>query len=61
MKKYILSLCFIPLFLSCNKTIIDDKEIIEDHVLTKEDQQNLTPDKVIDDLKKVIKILLRII
>lgn len=52
MKKYILSLCFISILFSCNKTIVDDGEIIEDHVLTKEDQQKLTPDIVIEDLVK---------
>lgn len=52
MKKYFLSLCILSLLVSCNKTIVDDSEIIEDHVLTKEDQQKLTPDEAIEDLKK---------
>lgn len=36
---------------SCNKTVIDDGEIISTHVLTKEDQEKLTPEEVIEDLK----------
>jgi len=36
---------------SCNKTVIDDEEIISTHVLTKEDQEKLTPEEVIEDLK----------
>lgn len=52
MIKYFISLCFISVLFSCNKTIVDDNEIIEDHILTKEDQQKLTPDEAIEDLKK---------
>lgn len=52
MIKYIISLCLVSVLFSCNKTIVDDNEIIEDHVLTKEDQQKLTPDEAIEDLKK---------
>jgi len=51
MKKYILSLVVLFALASCNKTVIDDEEIISTHVLTKEEQQKLTPDEVIADLK----------
>lgn len=51
MKKYILSLAVLFTLVSCNKTVIDDEEIIPTHVLTKEEQQKLTPDEVIADLK----------
>lgn len=51
MKKIILSFAVLFTLVSCNKTIIDDEEIIPTHVLTKEAQQKLTPDQVITDLK----------
>lgn len=51
MKKYILSLAVLFALASCNKTIIEDEEIIPTHVLTKEQQEKLTPDEVIADLK----------
>nr|WP_297309566.1 carbonic anhydrase family protein [uncultured Flavobacterium sp.] len=50
MKKLILSLSVLLAFASCNKVTINDDEIIETHVLTKEEQEKLTPDKVIADL-----------
>lgn len=51
MKKYLAGLAILITLSSCRQTIINDDEIISDHVLTKEEQQKLTPDEVIEDLK----------
>ena len=52
MKKFflvVLPILFIQI--ACNKTVIDDEEIISTHVLTQEEQDKLTPDEIIEDLK----------
>lgn len=51
MKKVLITLSFILALSSCKKTIIDDDEIISTEILTKEEQDKLTPDEVIEDLK----------
>lgn len=50
MKNKLIALIILFSFVSCNKTLIDDNDIIENHVLTKEEQEKLTPDDVINDL-----------
>ena len=52
MKYKFLAISILFLFNSCHKNIIDDDEIIEFKVLTKEEQQKLTPDQVIENLTK---------
>lgn len=52
MKNTLLLSAFLFVLTSCGQTIINDDTIINDHVLTKEEQQKLTPDEVIEDLKK---------
>ncbi len=52
MKKFILPFVVAFLALSaCKSSFVNDNEIISTHVLTKEEQQKLTPDEVILDLK----------
>lgn len=51
MKNYILSLTILFALTACNDKIINEQEIIPPHVLTQEEQQKLTPDEVIADLK----------
>ncbi len=51
MSKYILVLTMVFALVSCNLTVIDDEDIIPTHILTKDQQQKLTPDEVIADLK----------
>jgi len=51
MKKYSLGLAILLALNSCNQRLINDKNIISTHVLTKEEQEKLTPDEVIEDLK----------
>jgi len=50
--KLILFVLFTIIITSCGQTIINDDDIINDHVLTKEDQEKLTPEEVINDLKQ---------
>lgn len=52
MKRLFLVTTLLLALTSCHQTIINDDDIIEYHVLTKEDQDKLTPDEVIEDLKK---------
>lgn len=52
MKPYATLLFLLLLFSSCKKTIIDDEDIISTHILTQEQQEKLTPDEVIADLKQ---------
>lgn len=51
MNKIVFAIILLIGFSSCNHTVIDDEKIISTHVLTKEDQQKLTPAEVIEDLK----------
>lgn len=51
-KKLFTAILLLSVLSSCRQTIINDDDIIEDHVLTKEEQNKLTPDEVIEDLKK---------
>ncbi len=43
---------FAFVMLSCNNAENTKKEVVKDDVITKEEQQNLTPEKVIESLKK---------
>lgn len=52
MNKLLFTLTFAAVLSACNHTVIDNSEIISTHVLTKEDQEKLTPDEVIEDLKQ---------
>lgn len=52
MKKYLITISIVLAFTSCKKTVIDDEEIIGTTILTKEQQEKLTPDEVIEDLKQ---------
>ncbi len=52
MNKLFIGLSLLAALSSCNHTVVDDDEIISTHVLTKEEQAKLTPDEVIEDLKK---------
>lgn len=51
MKKYVWASAMLLLLGSCGQTLIDDEEIITTHVMTKEQQERLTPDEVIEDLR----------
>lgn len=53
MKKIIIGFSALLMLAACNRntTTIDNSEIIPTHVLTQEEQQKLTPDEVIEDLK----------
>ncbi len=53
MKKIIIGFSALLMLAACNRntTTIDNSEIIPTHVLTQEEQQQLTPDEVIEDLK----------
>jgi carbonic anhydrase len=51
MKKLIFASALMIALNSCNQTVINNDEIITADVLTKEEQDKLTPDQVIEDLK----------
>jgi len=56
MKKYFILLTVSFLVFSCNEKKVNDQEVIPIHVLTQEEQQRLTPDEVIQDLKDGNKV-----
>ncbi|UYW00612.1 carbonic anhydrase [Flavobacterium agricola] len=52
MKKYLSIFLLALLVSSCKVALVDKKDIIPNHVLSKEEQERLTPDEVILDLKQ---------